>query len=326
MMRTEQERSMTEQQPGRLRKATTARKATARKASTRRGKAAQPDRAPKQEPGLRVQWLAQELRKLREAHGLSLADVGDYIQRDQSTISRMEKGGIPIRVTDVLAYLDLAQVNDTNKREMLKQLAHEIWRHGWWDGYAGDAAAVLIDRLWIESRTRRISSYEMLVPGLLQTAAHAEATMRAVEPEGTDEQVKRWVQLRMDRQEVLTRDDPIELHTIIDESVLHRPVGTIATRRAQLEHLVEASRWPNVELRVLPYRAGAHAGMVGGFELMELIPPFPSVGYIETQVGSIFVEGEKVDRLRRAYDHLHAAALDPRRSVALIKSMIADLE
>ncbi len=104
-------------------------------------------------PGLRTQWLAQELRKLREEHGLTLADVGEFMQRDQSTISRIEKGTLPIRVPDVLSYLDLARVNDTNKREMLKQLAHEIWRDGWWDGYAGDAAAVLIDRLWIESRT-----------------------------------------------------------------------------------------------------------------------------------------------------------------------------
>ncbi len=294
-------------------------------ASKKRDKTAKGGRT-KLEPGLRTQWLATELRTLRENAGLSLADVGTFIQRDQSTISRMEKAIIPIRVPDVLAYLNLARVDDVTKREMLVQLAQEIWRNGWWDGYAGDAAAVLIDRLWVESRTERIYSYEMLVPGLLQTPRHAEATIRAVEPEGTDEQVARWLQLRMDRQKILAGDQPLALHTIIDESVLHRPVDSCETRREQFERLLEAQAMSNVDLRVLPYSAGPHAGMVGGFELMELAPPFPAVGYVETQVGSIFVEGPKVDRLRAAYDHLFTAALDERRSVALIKSVLKDLE
>ncbi len=279
----------------------------------------------RQEPGLRTQWLAQELRALREGAGLSLADIGAFIRRNQSTISRMENGSIPLRVTDVLAYLDLARVNDTNKREMLKQLAHEIWRDGWWDGYAGDAAAVLIDRLWIESRTEAIRTYQMLVPGLLQTPAYAEAIMREIEPDSSDDQIARWVELRMKRQELLTNENPIELSAIIDEAVLHRPASTVTFHRQQLEHLVEALSWPNVELRVLPFRSAAHVGMAGAFELLELIAPFPAVGYIETQVGAIFVEGAKVDRLRSAYDHLRRAALDPRRSAAMIKSAIKDL-
>ncbi|MGA8115208.1 MAG: helix-turn-helix transcriptional regulator [Actinocatenispora sp.] len=280
----------------------------------------------RQEPGLRTQWLATELRSLRENAGLSLADVGAYIQRDQSTISRMEKAIIPIRVPDVLAYLDLARVDDTNKREMLKQLAHEIWRNGWWDGYAGDAAAVLIDRLWVESRTQRIKTYQMLIPGLLQTRDHAEAVMRAVNPEVPDATIERWLQLRMEQQQVLDAKDSLALHAILDEAVLHRPVGKPAVHRAQLEHLLEMSASPTMEIRILPASTGAHAGMVGGFELMELVEPFPAVGYVETQVGSIFVEGEKVDRLRAAYDDLSAAAFDVRRSVAMIKSVLEDLE
>ncbi|GAA4214151.1 helix-turn-helix domain-containing protein [Actinocatenispora rupis] len=295
------------------------RKTAPRKATAR-------TRPPRTEPGLRTQWLAQELRKLRSEAGLSMADIGAYIRRDQSTISRMEKGEIPIRVTDVLAYLDMGRINDTNRREMLKQLAHEIWRDGWWDGYTGDAAATLIDRLWVESRTKRIRSYEMLVPGLLQTKAHAEATMRAVEPDSRPEQIKRWLQIRLERQAILTADEPIDLNVIIDESVLHRPVGTRLTRRAQFEHLVELSERDNVEIRVLPYKAGAHTGMAGAFELMDLAQPFPTVGYVETQVGAIFVEGKKVARLEAAYDHLLEAALDPRRSVALIRSVINELE
>ncbi len=293
--------------------------------SKKRDKTAKGGRT-KLEPGLRTQWLATELRTLRENAGLSLADVGTFIQRDQSTISRMEKAIIPIRVPDVLAYLDLARVDDVNKREMLVQLAQEIWRNGWWDGYAGDAAAVLIDRLWVESRTELIYSYQIVVPGLLQTRAYAEATIRSVEPDDGDEQVARWVQLRLDRQDVLAADHPIELHAIIDEGVLHRPVGTRYERREQLQRLVATSAMPNVDLRVLPYSVGPHPGMPGAFELMELVAPFPTVGYVETQVGSIFVEGPEVDRLHAAYDHLLRAALDERRSVALIKSVLKDLE
>lgn len=299
----------------------TAKALAAKQADGKRGRG----RPRKQEPGLRTQWLATELRKLREEAGLSLADVGAYMQRNQSTVSRIEKAIIPIRVPEVLAYLDLARVDDVNKRDMLVQLAQEIWRNGWWDGYAGDAAAVLIDRLWIESRTERIRSYQVVVPGLLQTRAHAEATMRAVNPEVSDQTIERWLALRLDRQKVLA-EGSLELHAIVDECVLRRPVGSKTAVSEQLEHLISATCLPNVQVRVLPHTSGPHPGMAGAFELMELMPPFPAVGYVETQVGSIFVEGSKVDRLRASYDDLQAAAFDERRSVAVIESVLKDLE
>ncbi|MQA25270.1 MAG: helix-turn-helix domain-containing protein [Micromonosporaceae bacterium] len=280
----------------------------------------------KPSPTLRSQWLGQQLRLLREEAGLTLKEVGQYVQRDPSSVSRMEAGVHPARLPDVLAYLDIAGVEDPTRREELKQMGRDIWQKGWWTGYAEDVAASLIDRVWLENRARAIRSYHLVIPGLLQTHDYAEAVIRAEDPDASDALVARFLEVRMRRQQILDREDPLGLHVVLDEMALRRPSSSQEILRDQLGHLIEVVGQANVEIRVLPVDAESHPGLRGPFELFEMPEPYTEVGYVEGQAGEIFVEGAKADRLRRKYDGLCAFALDRDASAALITKAAEDLE
>jgi transcriptional regulator with XRE-family HTH domain len=278
-------------------------------------------------PTLRAQMLGQQLRELREEARLTLKDVAEYVQRDASTVSRFESGMLPARVPEVLAYLDLCGINDPRRRDALKRLSQDVFQKGWWDGYADDVAGSLVDRIWLESRARAIHTFQVVVlPGLLQTPDYAETVIRADDPDAPDEQVRRWVEVRMNRQQLLTRAEPVQFSAIIDEAVLHRKVGGNACMRVQLEHLLALAKKPNVEITVLPAETGAHASPGGAFEIFEMPDPYPEVGYVQTPAGEICVEASGVERLATAYDRLRGMALGRRNALAFIRNAAKEMQ
>ncbi|NBE82317.1 helix-turn-helix domain-containing protein [Micromonospora rubida] len=259
---------------------------------------------------LRAQWIGQQLREMREGARLTLKEVGDFINRNASTVSRMESGIIPPRVPEVLAYLDLCGIDDQRCREDLKTMAQDAWQKGWWDGFSANVAGSLIDWIWLESRATEIKSFEMaVVPGLLQTRAYAEALIRAWDDAATDEEVARYVEVRMQRQRRLEEPEPVRFSTVIDEGALRRLVGGNEVMRAQLTHLRTVAGWPNVEIMILPASAGAHPSPDGTFDVFRMRRPYPPTGCVSTAVGTVVVEGEKADSLHQRYDRLCRAAL-----------------
>lgn len=281
----------------------------------------------KRPPTLRAQWLGQQLRELREGAGLTLREAGDYLQRDQSAVSRMESGIYPAKVPEVLAYVNLCGVESARRREALVQLAQDAWQTGWWDGYADDVAAWLVDKTWLETRAGEIHTFQLaVIPGLLQTREYAETVIRAADPEAKDEQIDRWVEFRMTRQQVLTRDDPAYLTAIVDEGVLRRVFGGSAVMRGQLERLTHVGGWDNVEIRVLRADAGAHAGTDGPFEIFTMAEPYADVGYVETPAGAIGVEVARAAELRRMYARLCETALEPGESLELISAISSGMK
>lgn len=281
----------------------------------------------KRGPTLRAQWLGQQLREWREAQRLTLKDAGDYVQRDPATVSRMESGIVPARTPDVLAFLNLYQVDDERQRQALENLSRDVWQKGWWDGYAEHVAGALMDLSWLESRAQGIRSFDALVlPGLLQSEGYARATIQAADPDVSAEQFERWVEFRRTRQYVLDRCNPPSLFAIVDEGLLRRPIGGPAAMRTQLAYLLEATKRANVELRVLPYRAGAHASPDGCFRLLEMPEPYPEVAHMDTAGGSLYVESDRVTRLAAAYDRMRQATLDADESAALIAAAMEGMQ
>jgi transcriptional regulator with XRE-family HTH domain len=270
-------------------------------------------------PTLRAQWLGKQLRELREAAKLTLREAGDYIQRDQSSLSRMEQGITPMRVPDVLALLNLYGVSDSNLRDGLERLSRDIWQKSWWDGYAEAFTGRIIDHAWLESRARELRSYDaMVVPGLLQTRAYAEAVIRAADPGKPQERIQLWAEYRLNRQHVLGQDEPLRLSVILDEGVLHRTVGGPKVLRSQLRSLIKAAENPNIDIRVLPFSRGANASPEGPFTIFDMPEPYPDVAYVETRAGAIYVEADGVEGFVQAYDCLHETALTPGESMASI--------
>jgi transcriptional regulator with XRE-family HTH domain len=285
---------------------------------------------PKRKPGptLRAQWLGQQLRALRESTGMMLRQAGEYLQRDPSMVSRFETAEYPIRRGDVLALLDLYGVSEERTRDGLLQLSDDVWRKGWWDAYSNDIDRRFIDLLWLDSRAERLRTYEaMLVPGLLQTREYAETLIRNVATADTpEEKIERMIGLRMTRQQILGGDGPVSFATVVDESVLRRVIGNPEVMRGQLTKLLEVAERPNVEVRVLPLRRGAHAGLDGSFWLYEMPDLYPDVAYVDNLAGAVYVEDDAaVDRFRQAYHQLSAAALDGKESAALIVAAAKEL-
>ncbi|MCF3962453.1 DUF5753 domain-containing protein [Streptomyces fuscigenes] len=176
----------------------------------------------------------------------------------------------------------------------------------------------------LEAAATRIRSFEVQsVPGLLQTADYARAILGT--RRNNPDKVAEMVSARLERQNILKRQQPPELWVVLDENVLHRRAGGVDTMRRQLEHLKEVAESPNVVLQVLPYDVGVHAGNEGPFAALTL-DEGPNVVYVDGFLqGQIIAETEHVSTAERVYDLLAADALSIGRSYDLIDRALKDL-
>ena len=276
-------------------------------------------------PTLRAQWLGRELRQLRVDCGATLIEAGQYIQRDQGTISRMESGLAPARVVDVEALLNFYGVEDPAVRANLEVISRDSWQRGWWDGYSRYAPAWMLDLAWMEGRARRIRSFDPLVlHGILQIKRYAHALISAVNPHADSLTMEQWIKLRLDRQRVLRTKTPTKFEALVEETTLLRVVGCREIMHAQLAHLLSLVEKGRVQLRVIERDTGAHASPEGSFALLDLPAPYPQVGHIDTVAGNLWVEGEVAESVADRYDRLEAAALPHAASQARLKQILKE--
>lgn len=269
------------------------------------------------QPTMRAAWLGQELRRLRESKRVTSKEVGQYMGRAQSSISRLEAGLYPARIEDVTSYLDLCLIDDPRRRTELTAMCHEVNQRGWWDGWQDNVASDLMDRMWVEDRTHSIRTCDVThVPGLLQTPAYARALFTNANPRVDLRELDRWLSFRSTRQHIILRHDPVPLTCLIDEPLLTRSTGDRDVMTSQLGYLETMSTKGHISIRVLP--GDRHHGVDSPFELMELTAPYPQIGYVTTAAGDICVEGERVDQLIATYDRLLDIALSTEDSRKLI--------
>ncbi len=279
-------------------------------------------------PTVRRRRLGAELRRLREAHSLKLEEVAEQLGLAPSTLSRIETGKAPTKSAYLTAMLGMYGVDDPGARKVLVDMAREGHRKGWWSIYDDVLPSGFDIYVGLEAEACGLRSYETdVVHGLLQTTDYALAVLRELRPRDSDEQIRRVVDLRMQRQRLLDQDPPLDLWLILDEGAIRRNIGGAAVMRPQLEHLIQASRWSNVTLQVLAFGSGAHAGLTGPFSILE----FPErsdedVAYTESVGGMIYMEKDREVRLcADAFDRMRAAALSPAASVELIQHVSREL-
>lgn len=278
-------------------------------------------------PSLRAQWLGDKLRNLRKDTGFSLRYVGEYLQRDPGTLSRNENGELPVRRGDLLALMDLYGVSDERERSWLKQLREDAWQKGWFDQHREDLGNDFINVPWLESRADRICKYHnMLVEGLFQTRDYAETLIRYADPGESEDQIQRWVDLRMERQQILEGENALRFSVVLEETVFHRPIGTPEIWRAQLERLLKESQRDKVEVRVMPFSAAPHAGHEGSFMLFEMPEPYPQVAHLDSVAGQLFIEEPAVHRFTEVWKDLIKKALDTKQSTQLITRHLEAIE
>jgi transcriptional regulator with XRE-family HTH domain len=279
-------------------------------------------------PTVRRRRLGAELRRLREANSLKLEEVAEQLGLAPSTLSRIETGKAPTKTAYLTSMLGMYGVDDPAVRKVLVDMAREGHRKGWWSIYEDVLPSGFDIYVGLEAEASGLRSYETdLVHGLLQTTEYALTVLRELRPKDSDEQILRGVDLRMQRQRLLDHDPPLDLWLILDEGAIRRTIGGAKVMGPQLGHLIQASRWSNVTLQVLGFEAGAHAGLVGPFSILEFPERGDSeVAYTESVGGMIYLEKEReVRACAEAFDRMRAAALSPAASVELIQQVLEEL-
>ncbi|MEU7022463.1 helix-turn-helix transcriptional regulator [Streptomyces sp. NPDC046203] len=258
-----------------------------------------------------------ELRRLREQAKLTLEEVEARTGLSASKLSRLESATRGARPADVGLLLELFEAEEAHS-EFLLALAKDGGKRGWWQTY--DIAPAYADLISLESDAVSVSNYEtLLIPGLLQTAAYARAAIGAVGMTRTAEEVSHLVEVRMARQSVLTRPNPLKLRAIIHEAALSARASGPGVMRDQLQRLLDVAEYPNVTIQVLPAEAELHPGVTGGFAILGFGLSGIDVVLLEHLNSTLYIE-EPVDvgDYAEAFERLTASALSFGRSLTLI--------
>ncbi|MCO6007078.1 helix-turn-helix domain-containing protein [Actinoallomurus purpureus] len=268
---------------------------------------------------VRARRLATELKRRREAAGLTVEQAAAQLNWSYSKLIRFEgRRAIP-KVGDVARILELYGVPGGD-RDSLLQLAREAHQRGWWE----DLGVFPGSYVGLEDSASLIRSWEPnLVAGLLQSEEYARAMIETGIPERGPEEVQRHVIARMARKTLLSRPGAPDFHAILGEAVLRQQVGGPKVQRDQLYALRSAAGRPNVTIQVLPYSAGASNGLEGGFVHLEFPDEIdPPISYMETLAGETYIESAEGNRkIRLAWDRVADAALSPEESVKLITDL-----
>jgi transcriptional regulator with XRE-family HTH domain len=268
--------------------------------------------------------LGAQLRRFREAAGLTAERAGFEIRASRSKISRMETGRAGFKTRDVSGLLTLYGVIDERERARLLALAAQSSGPDWWVEYSDILPGWFESYLGLESAAAIIRSFEIqFVPGLFQTEEYARAVIQLGGRPTPAAEVERLVNLRVKRQELLARVDPPRIWSVLDEGVLRRPVGGPAVLRAQLRRLSEVANMPHVTLQVVPFDRGGHAGAGEAFTVLRFTEQdLPDVVYIEQLAGAVYLDRRwDVEPYLDLMDRLSSEALSPAATMRFIEQV-----
>jgi transcriptional regulator with XRE-family HTH domain len=275
-------------------------------------------------PTVRRRRLAAELREIRESRNKSGETVANALRWSPSKISRYERAKTGLRPKEVERLLDYYKISGP-RREALLALAEDAAQKGWWEDFGDILSEDYQQFIGLEHEATTIAIWHVdVVPGLLQTEAYARhiiGSYSKVEPIAPG-MIGRLVRVRMQRQQILDRDD-LELVVVLDESVLRRRIGSDAVMREQLLWLADKADRPNFNLRILSLD-GQHTVFGESFVIFGFgesdDPMLQDVVSTEQLKSGFSLEGERETYLHRiAFQMLAEGSLSPEESKALIK-------
>ncbi|MBB5917932.1 transcriptional regulator with XRE-family HTH domain [Nocardia transvalensis] len=215
--------------------------------------------------------LGRFLREAREAAGFTLAQVAELVDISRPVIQRIEAGKIiKVRKQDVEALCKLYGVSPEDTEGAI-DLAVQARKKSWHHVYGGLYGSAFNMYVGLEAAACQLTTcHNQHIPGLLQTADYARAIIGAF-PEFTDEDIDRRVEHRLNRQARVTRKtNPIRLDVILHAAVLYRTIGEPTIMAAEMRHLAEMSKRPNIAIRIQPFSAGLTWGIThGSFIIMD---------------------------------------------------------
>jgi transcriptional regulator with XRE-family HTH domain len=280
--------------------------------------------ANNEDPAFYRRRVRDALRQAREKATLTQRQAADALDWSMSKLVRIEAGTVGVSTTDLRALLHLYGVEDPAEVDALAEMARATRRRPWFSKYQKILNPAFAQYLGYESSASIIRGFQPLtIPGLLQTDDYARAILQANRATDIDDRAE----LRVARQELLDRENCPWIIYVIDEAALHRRVGGPGVMRGQLRHLRELKDHPRVSIQVVPFAAGAHSSMNGGFAILEFADWDEDVLYQETPRGSVTSreDQELVADYRERFDLLLAASLDESSTDELIERLIHDL-
>ncbi|WP_285649769.1 helix-turn-helix transcriptional regulator [Actinomycetospora sp. NBRC 106375] len=267
--------------------------------------------------------LGSELRRLRDRAGMSLDQVARELEVSPSKISRLENGQSPAKVWDVRNLLTLYGVEDEDYRRRAERWVNEGKSQGWWHPYSDASPADLDHYVSLEAEAAELRSYcSPYLHGLLQTREYAGALIRAMMSDLDDAAIEGLITVRIGRQAILDQPDPPELHIVVDESVLQRPVGSAALMRAQYEHLADMATRFDVRVRLLD--APPHSALLSPFTVF--LPREreidPTVVNLESAFhDAYFYDADDVNPFLASFNDLQLSSLSPEESAGLLRRL-----
>jgi transcriptional regulator with XRE-family HTH domain len=278
--------------------------------------------------------LGRYLRDMRNQAGLTVKDAARGLEWSETKIWRIETGQTSLRSFDVEVMCRVYGAAP-DITEALMGLAKETKARGWWQAY-GDAVPEWFDLyVGLEAAASKLFLYEQeLVPGLFQTEDYARTLIKSGHPEESDEEAGQRVSLRMARQALVRRPiDPPALQVALNESVLRRPIGGPQIMAGQLKRLAAASELPNVALRVVPFSAGFHPGILSGpFNILRFpanvngTESEPPTVYADLYTGALYLDKpNEIERYTEAFTGIWQHALDEPASRELIRQAAEEL-
>ncbi|MEW1723702.1 helix-turn-helix transcriptional regulator [Streptomyces sp. NPDC093109] len=255
-----------------------------------------------------------DVRRYREAAGLSLVRLAAVLKYSKSHLARIETAEF-LPYPELPPQLDL--LFETNQHfERLYEVARR-------EPFPGKYRRVIE----LEDVVTIFEEYSnATVPGLLQTAEVAKCSLRLGHPHAPEAEIKRMLDARLQRQERLRSGNPPRYWFILDEAVVRRPIGDRQVMHNQLASIAELSMKSHITVQILPFEAGGHAEM-GGSMVLYTIPDTPLMLWLEgSRNGTLIDDPDPVAERRESYDLLRACALSPEDSRAMIRAAMKEYE
>lgn len=266
---------------------------------------------------------------------LTVKAAAQALEWSEAKIWRIETGQTSMRSLDVENVCRIYGA-PADLTEALMALAKETKARGWWLSY-GDVIPEGFDvYIGLEEAAARFQWYESeLVPGLLQTEDYAHTVIQMDNPGVDDAEIDRRVQVRIQRQALLERATGApEVNVVLNEAILRRPVGGEKVMAAQLAHLVEVAELTNVAIKVMPFDAGMHYGVMSGPFVMLDFPTNgngtltePPIVYVDGLTGALYLDKtHEIERYSEAFKDLWRTSLDETASRRIIANTVKELD
>ncbi|MET7850943.1 helix-turn-helix transcriptional regulator [Streptomyces avermitilis] len=283
---------------------------------------------PRSAPTVGQVVLGRRLLDLRERAGLKREEAARILRVAPATVRRMEMAEVSLKIPYLQLLLKSYGVGD-EEAEAFVLLAEEANKPGWWQRFHDILPGWFSMHVSLEGAAALIRSYEPhFVPGLMQTEEYARVVLKSGAIGQTrPEDVDRYVALRMQRQELLTRENAPRIWAVMDETALRRPVGGPEVMRAQIDKLLEVAKLAHVTLQVIPFSSGPHPGTYGPFVLFRFaMPELPDMVYSEYLTGAVYLDARaEVATHLEVMDRMAAQAATAHRTKEILMDLRKEL-